>query len=302
MKDLADGSTHIVTGKIIDIDHTEERNSLVITYYNFKVDQSLKGDLKSGDMIIITQGGGETPTEIVAVEDDPLIKVGEEFVGFLIYSPDLDVYPIAGGPQGRFLIQNNLVNSLDTVDEKTAWIPVKVHSKNLDQFIQEISEQSEKSIRSLSASWDNYPTLKDLTRSSTHIVIGEITGIQGVNDKDTIPTTDYSFRVDRSLKGDLKPNDVITIRQTGMETDTTLARVLGDPLLKKGETFLGFLRYSTDTGVYPIVGGPQGRYPVQNGLVNSLDRVDPEAFYVPIRFENKPLDEVVRELQAAEIT
>lgn len=161
----------------------------------------------------------------------------------------------------------------------------------------EVSDQAQKPIRELSAGWDYYPNFKDLAGNSTHIVIGQVMGIKAAYDKEDIPFTDYNLEINAVVKGNVNPGDMIVIRQTGAEGSDEIVELDDDPLLKQGETFVGFLRYSQDHGVYPIVGGPQGRYEVENGLVYSLDKYDPDADYLPNKADGKELNQFVQEIE-----
>jgi hypothetical protein len=109
-----------------------------------------------------------------------------------------------------------------------------------------------------------------------------------------IPTTDFDFRVDRVVKGNLKPQDTITIRQTGAQNSTFLIVVEEDPLLTQGETLLGFMRYADGHDVHVIIGGPQGRFVVQNGLVNSMDNLYPIDGWISVKVKDGNLDQFIK--------
>lgn len=151
---------------------------------------------------------------------------------------------------------------------------------------------------SIHASYIGYTTFDNLIGNSTAIVAGETLGIKAVDDEGNIPTTDFDFRIDNVIQGNLKAGDIITIRQTGAETAEKIAELDDNPLLRKGETVLGFLRYAEEHGVYVFVGGPQGRFEIQNGLVNSMDKVVPEAAWVPIKADNQTVAEFAKVVQS----
>lgn len=161
-----------------------------------------------------------------------------------------------------------------------------------------ISMKPQKSYLGISAAWDNYPTFKELADNSTDIVVGQITSIKMVDDKSMPPITDYNFRIDLAIKGDLQVGNTITIRQIGAETAEQIAELSDDPLIKEGERFLGFLDYSKEHDVYAIVGGPQGRYLLENGSISSLDTVNPHSDWIPIKADRKDLSEFVQEIKS----
>ncbi len=162
----------------------------------------------------------------------------------------------------------------------------------------EISGIGEKQTITLHALWENYPTIRDLAGNSTDIVVGQVTDIKRIDDKSQIPTTDYNFRVDSVLKGNANQGETITIRQTGAEGAEIIIELDDDPLLKAGESFVGFLSYSKDFDVYPIVGGPQGRYLLQDDTVNSLDTVNPQAEYIAVKVHDKNLGQFLQEVES----
>lgn len=149
----------------------------------------------------------------------------------------------------------------------------------------------------LSGSYPDYQNVTWLVGNSSSIVTGETLGVKSEVDDALVPITDYDFQVNSVIKGNLKSGDVITIRQTGIETKTKIAELADDPLLKKGEQVVGFLRYSEDHDVYIFLGGPQGRFVIQNGAVNSLDKIVPEAEWLTIRADNQDLNQFVESIK-----
>ncbi|MGI0012048.1 MAG: hypothetical protein ACREBU_01195 [Nitrososphaera sp.] len=150
----------------------------------------------------------------------------------------------------------------------------------------------QKELRIISASYLDYLNMKFLSGNSTFIGTGEVLGVKTVYNDPIVPTTDVEFRVDRVLKGDLKMGEIIIIRQTGAENtpENIVYEATDDPLLKQGEKIFAFMSYSQTEDVYVVLGGPQGRFDVQNGLVNSLDNRDPEAAWIPVKVKDLPLE------------
>jgi hypothetical protein len=163
---------------------------------------------------------------------------------------------------------------------------------------QAIETSSQKQISYLSASWDEYSSFKNLAGNSTNIVSGKVMSVNISDMKNMIPTTDFNFQIDHSVKGDLKQGDVIVIRQTGAEGANLVTEVHDDPLLKEGDSIFGFLRYSAEHDIYVIVGGPQGRFIDQGNQVSSLDSVNENASWIPIKVRNAPIESFEQQVKA----
>lgn len=87
--------------------------------------------------------------------------------------------------------------------------------------------------------------------------------------------TDFSFRVDRVLKGEEETQ--ITIHQTGA---IGKQEVRDDPLFIQGEQYILFLREYED-GKYCVLGGPQGRFKIVGDEVFTMNRVFPDKVVLP---------------------
>lgn len=150
----------------------------------------------------------------------------------------------------------------------------------------------------LSASWDGYSSFKNLAGNSTNIVSGKVISVKSSDAKSTIPTTDFNFQIDKSLKGDLKQGDIIVIRQTGAEGADQIIEIPDDSLLKEGDSIFGFLRYSSEHDVYVIVGGPQGRFINQDDQISSFDSVNKDAQWIQIKTRNTPIESFEQQVKA----
>jgi hypothetical protein len=123
---------------------------------------------------------------------------------------------------------------------------------------------------STSVSWAHYyRDLKELTMQSDIIVVGKVVAVHHFTDGNPpLAFNDYSFQVERVLKGAV--NGAITVRQT--------AGVEDDPAFELGDRLILFLHNCTPdgiTGVYYTLGGPQGRFVLDNGMVFSVSEVYP---------------------------
>jgi len=86
----------------------------------------------TGDVISIYMTGGKTGNQIFEVKSDPLMKKGQEFLIFARKNQD-GTYTVLGGPQGRLVYANGLLNSLKNTD-----LPYVNTSNNVD--VAEISK------------------------------------------------------------------------------------------------------------------------------------------------------------------
>ena len=116
---------------------------------------------------------------------------------------------------------------------------------------------------------NRYDTLEALKKDTSAIIVG--TAISrasrvGTHSENSV-STDYSIRVDETLKGDLQKDTVVRVNEVGgklqYENGSYAEMVLPDywktPQLQK--TYVLFLN-KRDGGDYRLVGGPQGLFEV----------------------------------------
>jgi hypothetical protein len=129
---------------------------------------------------------------------------------------------------------------------------------------------------SLDASWAKlYHSFADLKSNADLAVEGTVTKVlQTVTPSDgTPPSTDFQFTVSRVLQDPakrLQGSSTLTLHQTGGTVGTTLYQVDDDPLFQTGEHVVLFL-HEYQTGYYYVIGGPSGRFEVQNGTVKPIN-------------------------------
>lgn len=144
--------------------------------------------------------------------------------------------------------------------------------------------------------WMGYPQLDNLTSTADVIVVGKVVTDKG-EVTGSLPQTDFGVNIEQVLKGNFKPDDNITVRQVGSRSAN--GGLDTDVMMNVGDRYLFFLGYShTAADVYYSVGGPQGRFPIQSGMINSMDQIDPKAYFVHVKEKNKPLDDFITEISA----
>jgi len=84
---------------------------LLVTDYQYKIEQVLKGKASVGDIITLTQTGGFWNGLTQYIQDDPLYELDERTILFLqdisgdsVLAPNEQKYTINGTPQARFRI------------------------------------------------------------------------------------------------------------------------------------------------------------------------------------------------------
>ena len=117
LESLMDGHSTVIVGEVQSSDMVDQREGF--THHMVKLLEVVKGDMKVGDIITISQSGGiytslNGETTSCEFEDDPLMKVGEISLLFLngptvqeIVS-DKEVY-LGTSPQTRFIVENGKV-------------------------------------------------------------------------------------------------------------------------------------------------------------------------------------------------
>ena len=76
------------------------------------------------------------------------------------------------------------------------------------------------------------------------------------------------------MKGPISAGSSITIIQTGGKNSDKVFEFTDDPLFIVGQAYVLFLRRAPD-GSFGVLGGPAGRFVVNDGVVSSLSSVYP---------------------------
>ena len=66
------------------------------------------------------------------------MKAGEQYVLFLTYNQVTSAYSPVGGPQGRFLVKDDRVYSMDAVHSDLDFINVTIDGRPLDDFLSDV--------------------------------------------------------------------------------------------------------------------------------------------------------------------
>ena len=141
LDELCESADLIVTGEISKTLEEKQINSSMVeteevllwyTDFLFTVDQVLKG--KDVEQILIHQTGAQGKQEIT---DDPVFIVEDKYVLFLHEYED-GKYFVEGGPQGRFMVVNEKVYSMNNILPKGAPVALDVNNLDMNSFINSI--------------------------------------------------------------------------------------------------------------------------------------------------------------------
>ncbi len=124
---------------------------------------------------------------------------------------------------------------------------------------------------------DYYADIAELCRAADLIAYGEIDRVIEVHGTVGIGGhyyTDFGLSVSQALKGNATEEAII--HQMGASGKMV---VIDDPLFQQGEKYVLFL-HKCDSGVYYVLGGPQGRFKVVDDKVFSMDNIVPDEISV----------------------
>ena len=121
---------------------TYEEGGLPFSEYQMQVIEPILG-VNQNEEITILMTGGEVEDYILEVEDDPLIRDGEEFLVFCKQNKD-GTFRVVSGPQGRMVYEDGKLSSLNTENSnaRKTNVYMNIHINNVDAetLIDEIKE------------------------------------------------------------------------------------------------------------------------------------------------------------------
>jgi hypothetical protein len=135
LADLKNSVSAIVVGKVTGLSSTTLPADHLSTVHTIFVNQTLKGEIANRSIILVSQFGR---SDCPAVNDPPM-NDGLSCILFLYSVPNSStaVWGIYAGQQGRFLVQNGRVDSLDVL-YPYALPTIHVQDVPLDQFIRQV--------------------------------------------------------------------------------------------------------------------------------------------------------------------
>jgi len=112
LTEIRNAADRVVDGVVVG--STTSGCGIIVTHYTVKIIMTLRGDSDSF-LITVTQTGGVIGSSKQEVREDPLIQIGDHVIMFLNFNPEDGMYGILGGPQGRLIVTNHLVYSLNVL-------------------------------------------------------------------------------------------------------------------------------------------------------------------------------------------
>ncbi len=153
----------------------------------------------------------------------------------------------------------------------------------------------------MQASWAiMYNDVKSAKAASDAVLLGTIESVKRVTGGGSavgVVATDFVFKIEQTIVDahHLLYGSTIIIHQTGGITNSTKFEVSDDPLFLVNEHALLFLRIY-QPGYAFVVGGPSGRFIVENNLVKP--RYNPEGM-TSMRNQSVPVKDFIAQIQSA---
>jgi Ig-like domain CHU_C associated/Dual-action HEIGH metallo-peptidase len=105
----------------------ENARGAIVTRYTLRVEESLKGDLRPGDHLVVTELGGRLGDRVRLIADAPEYQPGERYLVFTETNGDGE--PITFGMEiGRFVLHEERGRTLAVRNEMSGW------NNNLEPF------------------------------------------------------------------------------------------------------------------------------------------------------------------------
>ncbi|MGD0153731.1 MAG: hypothetical protein ABSC17_08225 [Thermacetogeniaceae bacterium] len=129
-----------------------------------------------------------------------------------------------------------------------------------------------------------YVSLQELNNDSDIVAIGSFDKIidSGTLPNTKLPFTDFAFVPEKILKGSFSGSYILVHQLGGNVTGQGIVDMKEDPLYSIGEKSLLFLKKGTDK--YYTIGAYQGRFPIRNNKISSLN------YAFPARISATPVD------------
>jgi len=143
-----------------------------------------------------------------------------------------------------------------------------------------------------------YGSIASMRTAADTIIVGQVLSEESfVNGHAcTLIYTKYTVLVRTAMHGAIA-GSVISIVQTGGVLGASRQEARDDPLMSVGNVAVMFLHLNKQTGSYAILSGPEGRFPVTNGLVYSLNVLYPDRpIDLPWRISGDPVDTFIAEI------
>lgn len=151
-------------------------------------------------------------------------------------------------------------------------------------------------INSASAMTIGFTTLQEIVSNADVIAVADVENCVKVHSHPKareIRLTDFNVRVTEIVKGDLPVGNPVAVQLVTSGSDADYH------VMKTGERYVLFLVSNQVTASYSPVGGPQGRFLINDDHVYSMDAVHPDVGFINVSVDGQPLDDFISEIRAA---
>ncbi len=117
----------------------DNKSGIMTTVFTATVEDLIYGSGEETVNVVMTGGVDHKEKTIFEISDDPLMQNGDEFIIFARKN-ESGTYTVLGGPQGRFVIDNDLVYPMSSCSSQAMQIndSADATGKNIDDFIREV--------------------------------------------------------------------------------------------------------------------------------------------------------------------
>jgi hypothetical protein len=124
-------------------------------------------------------------------------------------------------------------------------------------------------------------SVEDQARLATHVVVGEVVTLEGVDHPENGLETAVTIRVIRSLKGGVAPGGTVTFHTRSGELDGEISTAIGEAVFHPGQKTLVFVEsidgrlynIGLSYGVFDVREDDRGRLSVVRAIQDGLDVV-----------------------------
>ena len=140
-----------------------------------------------------------------------------------------------------------------------------------------------------------FTTLEEIVANSDAIVVADVDRCVKVHShpkSKEVRLTDFEVTIEKTIRGDLPEGRTVIVQLVTSGEDSDYH------IMKAGERYVLFLTFTQITSNYVPVGGPQGRFLIDNDLVYSLDGIYSDLDFLKVNVDAMPLDDFVTESQS----
>ena len=140
-----------------------------------------------------------------------------------------------------------------------------------------------------------FTTLEEIVANADAIIIADVDRCIKVHShpkSKEIRLTDFEVTAEKTIRGDIPAGKTLTVQ-------LVTSGLGSDRLMNSGERYVFFLTYNQVTSSHVLVGGPQGRFLIEDGeRVYSLDAIYPDMGFISVKENGKALDDFLSGIES----